>query len=298
MDRKLFEHILRQASEITQQPLRFHVDGEPMLHPEFFDMALQANKAGHRLTVASNGSCLRNDYLEIDMDLAINISSSRTEHEKRTPIDYESYLKRIKEYLWGWKKGQSTQQIFLKIYFNEDESRTVSVMQEKRKFAHLFAQQLEFDSSHCWDQDENNPPFVHTKNNGANLLILFQKVTEGGLYPIQSDIQLQNYSLPNDWGFCDSPWKILSIFADGSIGFCCVDITGGTAFTSPDDIWRKELKDLWLYHPRLMKIRENLLAGKVRLPVCQQCLTLPPQREHYLFCELFPFSPNNEADSE
>ncbi len=294
MDRKLFEHILSQTSEITQQPLRFHVDGEPMLHPEFLDMALQANNAGHKLAIASNGSCLKQPYLGVNMDLTINISSSKIEHKKRTSIDYQLYLERIKEYLWNWKEGQSTQQIFLKVYFNENERKITSTMQEKRNFAHSLAGELGFDSSLCWCQNENNPPFVHTKNNGASLMISFQKVAEGGLYPVQSDLQLQNCSLPSDWGFCDSPWKVLSILADGSIGFCCVDITGKTAFTSPDDIWKKGLKDLWLHHSRLMKAREDFLAGKVQLPVCQKCLALPPRREHYLFCEIFSFPLHKE----
>jgi hypothetical protein len=290
MSRELFRHVLPQLSGITTHRLRLHIDGEPMLHPDFLAMGLEANQAGHRLAVASNLSCLRNEYLSLAMDLYVNLSAGPDEHQLRSPGDFQLYVRRIRDYILSWKSGLGAQHLYFKIYYNSAESNAPQIMREKLRWAAFFAEDWQCNSSECWQGPGFSPPLIYRRGDGYNLQISFQQVTEGGCYPDRSGIVPSVRQLPADWGFCDSPWKILAIHSDGRVGFCCVDITGKTIFTSPREIWERDLRDIWMHDRRLNECREAFLAGQVLLPICQQCLRIDPNQEKYLFTDIFPES--------
>ena len=292
MSRALFNHLLPQLPGLTQRRLRLHIDGEPMLHPEFLELSLDANRAGFRLAVASNASAMRNDYLAIEMDLFIHLSTSAEEHARRSKANFEHYVDKIREYLEGWIHGSSSQEIELKIFFNARESVDGGYMRAKRSFVEQFARGLGLATAGCWEPPDWTPELCHHNAAGAALHIRFQQTTEGGLYPNISGLQRPG-GLPADWGFCDSPWKVLAVHSDGSIGFCCVDITGKTIFTEPEEIWEKPLAWIWKCHPKLVEARREFLAGRVSLPICQECLEISPHRESYLFTEIFPGDPRS-----
>jgi organic radical activating enzyme len=292
MSRELFNHLLPQLKELTERRLRLHIDGEPMLHPEFLELSGDANRAGFRLAVASNASALREDFLVIDMDLFIHLSTSAEEHARRSKGSFEHYLERIRSYLKGWIQGPCTQEIELKVFFNARESVDEALMRAKRSFVAEFAEGLGLDTAGRWQPPDWQPELVYRNASGAKLRLRYQQTTEGGLYPNISGIERPG-GLPLDWGFCDSPWKTLAVHSDGSVGFCCVDITGKTIFTTPEEIWEKPLAWIWRHHPKLVEAREQFLAGHVALPVCRECLEISPHRESYLFTEIFPGDPRS-----
>jgi MoaA/NifB/PqqE/SkfB family radical SAM enzyme len=290
MDRKLFDHLLPQLKGLTQRRLRLHVDGEPMLHPEFRDIALAANREGFRLAIATNASRLNNDLLPIGMDLYIHLSSNPEEHGRRSPTPFEPYVERIRKYVAGWLENPSDQDITLKIFFNGRESTDAEVMRQRRQFALNFVASLGLDGSVSWLPGTWKPDFTVRNTSGRELRIYFQQTTEGGLYPDVSGF-VRPCDLPKDRGFCDSAWKVLAIHSDGAVGFCCVDITGKTIFTDPEEIWEKPLAWIWQHHPKLVEARKQFLSGRVELPICQECLNTSPNREGYLFTEIFPGDP-------
>ena len=291
MSRELFNHILPQLPAITKRRLRFHIDGEPMLHPQFLELGLDANRAGFRLAIASNVSAIRNEFLALDMDLFVHLSASPQEHARRSKGDFEQYLEKIRKYLRGWIETPcASQDIELRVFFSMNESRDAGVMAGKRRFVDDFCSGLGIDARHCWQPPHWVPELVYRNRAGRKLKIWFRATAEGGLYPNISNIQ-RPLCLPSDWGFCDSPWKLLGIHSDGAVGFCCVDITGKTIFTEPEEIWEKPLAWIWNHHPRLVEARRQFLAGQVTLPICRECLELSPNRESYLFTEIFPADP-------
>ena len=78
------------------------------------------------------------------------------------------------------------------------------------------------------------------------------------------------------------------MLADGTVSFCCVDITGETGYTRPDELWEMSLKDLWIKHAGIQLARQEFLAGKATRPICRTCLETAGNRELYLFPEIFP----------
>ena len=290
MSRELFDHLLPQLKGLTRRRLRLHVDGEPMLHPEFREIALAANREGFRLAIATNASRLSNDLLPVGMDLYIHLSASAEEHGRRSPANFESYVARIRNYLAGWLAEPCEQDITLKIFFNGRESVDAVTMRSKRQFALDFVASLGLDGSENWRPPAWKPDFTFRNVSGHKLTIFFQQTTEGGLYPDVSGF-VRPCDLPKDRGFCDSAWKVLAIHSDGAVGFCCVDITGKTIFTEPEEIWEKPLAWIWQHHPRLVEARKQFLSGRIELPICQECLNTSPNRESYLFTEIFPGDP-------
>jgi hypothetical protein len=290
MSRELFDHILPQLKGITQRRIRFHIDGEPMLHPRFLELSQMVNQQGFRLAIASNASALRNEFLAIDMDLFVHLSASAEEHARRARGSFEHYLEKIRKYLAGWLEGPAKQNIEIKIFFNSLESLNGTVLLGKRRFIAEFVAGLGIDASACWLAPNWQPELLHTNSSGYSLRIRFQQTTEGGLYPNIGGLHWPG-GVPPERGFCDSPWKILAIHSDGSVGFCCVDITGKTIFTDPEEIWRKPLDWIWRHHPRLLEARQGFLAGRVNLKICQECLEPIANRENYPFAELFPGDP-------
>ncbi len=290
MSRELFNHLLPQIKEITQRRLRLHIDGEPMLHPQFLELCLDANREGFRMAVASNASALKNEYLAIDMDLFIHLSTSVEEHQRRSKGNFEHYVQKIQRYLQGWMEGPAMQEIELKIFFNARESGNPDLMRDKREFVAGFARGLGLETEGCWQPPDWKPKLYYRKPSGHGMQIRYQQTTEGGLYPNVSGL-LFPHALPQDWGFCDSPWKVLAVHSDGSVGFCCVDISGKTIFTEPHEIWEKPLAWIWRHHPKLVEARRQFLAGHAMLPICRDCLEIAPNRENYLFTEIFPGDP-------
>lgn len=290
MDPLLFRHILPQLKEITSHPIRLHLDGEPTLHPQFLDLCLEANDAGHRICLATNASNLKVDFLQIDMDVVVNLSCSMEELRQRTSMLFDSYSARIKEYIRNWAIGPSRQYLIFKIYTSAIERSSAEAIESKMAFATDFLKQLRFDSENCWEGDIGYESFTFSKKKGGMFSLSFQPITEGGLYPNISKTGNKGKMSRVDKGFCDSAWKVLAVLSDGTISCCCVDLTGQTGFTNPEEIWHTSLKELWLEHPAIKRFRENCLSGRMALTTCRECLGIAQNRELYIFPELFPFA--------
>jgi GT2 family glycosyltransferase/tetratricopeptide (TPR) repeat protein len=289
MSPELFRHLLPQLRDITSQPLRLHVDGEPTLHPQFTELALEANRAGHKIFLASNGSNLKSEFLPIDMNIVVNISCSPQELGLRSPMSFEKYVSRLEGYVRDWAAGESGQSLTMKIYTSGLERARPAEIGRKRQFATGLVHRLEMGSQGAWDGDEMHKRFAYRKTNGSSFELVLQPLAEGGLYPNLSSFAQPGAALPVGKGFCDSPWKVLAVLSDGAVCFCCVDITGETSYTRPEAIWSTSLRELWLEHPRIRGYRQELLAGNASLPICRKCLESCPNREQYLFSEIFPF---------
>jgi len=287
MKKELFVHIVNQLKDITNQPLRLHVDGEPTLHPNFLELALMANDLGYTIALATNGSTLKSTFLQIDMAIILNLSCSPKELKPRSGMAFDNYLNHISDYIEAWKNSSSRQSIFLKIYTSSDERSTPGALENKFRFCQDFISRLNFEPSGWKNESSQTFEFLATNIAGGTLSLTNQARTEGGCYPTSHALPAQ--LLPEDYGFCDSAWKTLAVLSDGTIAFCCVDLFGETGFTDPEEIWKKPLKEIWLHHPKLQQTRRDLLEGKITIPACQKCLAIAPGRELYLWPEAFPF---------
>jgi hypothetical protein len=295
MPRELFNRILAQLPGLTRQDLRLHVDGEPTIHPEFLEMALDANRAGYRLALASNASNLKPELLSIGMALVVNVSCSPEELAERTPMRFERYLQGIGRYVAEWAATQTEQNLVLKIYVSAAEREDRARLEQKREFAHQLIEAVGLAGRGTWRDEGPNHVFLCQKSPKEFLSLTVQPLAEGGLYPNLSGVCEPGTRLAPEWGFCDAPWKTLAVLSDGTVSYCCVDVTGETAFADPGEVRRTPLKDIWARHPGIVRDREDFLAGRVTRPICRQCLGSVQHREFYLFQDDFPYPPRAAA---
>ncbi|MGA2465063.1 MAG: radical SAM protein [Thermodesulfobacteriota bacterium] len=90
MSQDLFEHIIYQLPKITPYPVRLHIDGEPTVHPKFYEYGKLLNRLDIPFVLATNGSRLSQDLLDLKMEVLISISTHREEFQQRTiHIDYD-----------------------------------------------------------------------------------------------------------------------------------------------------------------------------------------------------------------
>ena len=273
MSLDLFQSVIRQVATITTKPVRLHVDGEPTVHPNFKEMALLVNQHGLPVWLATNGSRLDRDFLEIWMGLLISMSTSPEELAKRhNKLDHVGYIKRIAAYVRAWSQSAARQEIELQIlyYPQQDEMAQARYRDQKNTFMIEFCDEAglyEFctaestidDDSYCFSR----------RAHPGKLSFVKWPVSGGGLYPVDGNLLPRERATA---GFCDAPWRQLAIHSDGSLGACCVDLSGGTTFAGPDQAQAQSIKELWESGAQITQMRRRFLEGHIEREVCQRCL--------------------------
>lgn len=272
----LFYHIIDQLDGLTDQPIRLHMDGEPLPHRKFSEYARAINGRGHKIALATNGSLLKKEYLDIDMSVLVNLSVSREELRKRSLMDFETYIKTLSGYVENWKASGGRQNLIFGVYTSRADRSAKDHLQEKSRFLQYFLQRCGIGHVQNFDYSEKTLFSFHNQGGGSLRLAHFH-IASGGVYPSTEKQPLKN-SLPNTLGFCDSPWKRLVILADGRLAYCCLDVTGSLAFTHPDKIWRTPIKRLFWDHPAISSVRTDFLSARVQHPTCRLCLSRMPAR--------------------
>jgi organic radical activating enzyme len=282
MSMDTFRSVVKQISTMTTRPVRLHIDGEPTSHPKFMEMAQLVNSSGLPIALATNGSLLEAKFLDLWMDVLISMSTSAEElAERHKKLDFEDYIGRISRYTQAWARRETRQNLWFQIvhYRQDNSTEDERYKSEKNAFLSEFCRRSGlFDT--C---DEVTPVTASTytlrrKIDNATIAFIKQVVVTGGLYPVDGKMVEQDLVTE---GFCDFPWRLLTVHSDGSLGACCVDLSGGTTFASPEEQRKKTIKELWESSPRIQKMRESFLAGRVDMDVCQRCDS-PKQWEHHL----------------
>lgn len=276
MQPDLFEHIVAQVPEITSLPLRLHIDGEPTLHPHFFDYAKLLNRRNIPFGLATNGSLLTPQFLDLKMEIILSISTNETEFRLRTKsLSYEKYLSNIVNYFKAWMHSQSEQTIHVQIPIDlncKDETYTA----QKRNFVQNFISEMKAAQKSGNMYCENAGCDTQLiKANGSIMRFYYWGISKTPNYtePTPSDRSVTR-------GFCSMPWHEIGVLADGRVTFCCSDLTGGTAFTEEKDIFKRPLLELWT-HKKITDVRRKFLQRKISLDVCKRCLAAVPNNEFY-----------------
>jgi hypothetical protein len=268
MKEELFFHIIEQIPQITDYPIRLHIDGEPMLHPQFFSFAKLLNRKNIKFNLASNGSKCEERFLELEINiLRITFSTNAQEFSTRCDnITYDIYYETILNYIKLWLKSESKQNIILQILYYK--SNDVNYNNEKTDFIKRLTYALSYDQNILFHyaREGMNDVYSYTKQNGYSITIFPWYVYYNQIFFGES---FSNNKV--EIGFCSSPWEIIAIMFDGRVSFCCNDLSGKTAFTSPDEIWNRKLIDIW-QDQKICEIRKRFVEKKIPLEICKKCL--------------------------
>ena len=284
MSDELFYHIAPQLQEFGKRDVGVNWGGESTLHPKFVEYSKHLNSLGMKIVLSTNGSTLDSKYFEIDCSwMRVYLDVDANNFKRRSGSDYRKHISRIVKFTSEWLRNDSSMNIryFLqltKLNYGEDVSADLIKMQN---FVHWFLGELGLLEDVQCDFSKVNIA-TYAKANGATLLIGQTAIMSGGLFPVTADNPAPNHNHENmNFGFCDSPWKICRIAADGRLAYCCDDIEGGTIFTDKNEIWERSVKDLWINHRVIVELREKMSLGELTSDACRKCLSLFPTREKY-----------------
>lgn len=274
MSLETFRDVMEQVATITTKPVGLHIDGEPTTHPQFKEMALIVNSHGLLVRLATNGSNLDPTFLDIWMDPLISMSTSVDELAKRhNKLNFESYISRIANYADAWARSRARQNLFFQIvhYPQANPEAEKAYKQAKNDFLVEFCRRAGLYES-CIEETAVTADAYRLRRKGHPGILTFikQVLSGGGLYPVDSKLVERPRATA---GFCDSPWRLLVVHSNGTLGACCNDLSGGTSFATAEDVAGKSIKELWESSPRIQRLRQSFLNGEVELDVCQRCLT-------------------------
>lgn len=273
MSLETFRRIIEQVAAITTNPVRLHVDGEPTSHPQFHEMALLVNSYGLPIWLATNGSRLDPKFLDIWMDPLISMSTSAEELAKRhAGLNFARYIGRIADYTAAWAKSAARQNLFFQIirYPQDDTEADAACQARQNAFLVEFCGRAGlYDSCVEASAVADEVYRLSRRTHPGVVSFMKQSVSIGGLYPKNGELVERGRATA---GFCDAPWRQLAIHADGTLGACCVDLSGGTTFASAAEVETIPLKTLWEEGEQITSIRRNFLAGRIERDVCQRCL--------------------------
>ncbi len=275
MEMPLFERIVAQLPELTRKNIRLHIDGEPTLHPRFREMVQLVNRRGMAVSLATNGSRLDPRDVDLRMDLRITVSPTPEDLARRQPtLDWEAYTRVVVGYVRAWAREPNEQALWIMVLLAHGRHDDEAYLAEVDGYIERFVAACELDDLARATPHGPHVKHVFHKAPRSSLRVVRTRTAGGGLYPVDGRFV---EATPVETGFCDSPWKRLAILVDGRVSCCCLDLSGGTAFTAPEDIWSEDVAALWRDHPGIRAIRQAFLEERPPRDVCRRCLAHAPE---------------------
>lgn len=290
MNDKVFYRVLEQLHGLTTNPIRLHCDGEPTINKNFYKYANAINNKGYKIELVSNGSGLKDKFVDLNMNLTINLSTNNNELSKRSKISFDKYIGKLIDYVATWYYKATNQNIVFNIYLSSTDRSSKERRENIVDFVNYFISSTAINAQ-LNRENISNDTLIHVANQyNCTLSINYMNIASGGLYPETE--KAKRIKLSRDHGFCDSPWKRMVILADGSVQACCIDLSGSLAYSKPEEICTTSLSDLWLNHELVNKYRSDFLHGNVTHETCRKCLDRVVSREFYTRYST-PFDTNN-----
>ncbi len=252
IDLDLFRKLVKDIDALPTpvKALHLHKDGEPLLHPKFCDMVLEARRSANiqKIETTTNGVLLNPELnrrlAEFGLDRikisVYGLSTDAFKAKSRANVDFARYVENIAD-LYSRRNGLK---IHIKI-LEDDLSE-----EEKQKFLTTFgniSDTIFFE--HCVDTWPEFDLDEESKCTAPHVGIMGEKIR-----PYKK--------------VCPQPFFNFTVCADGRVTACCADwqvklVVGDLRHASLTEIWNgKEFNDL-----RLMMLRGERACHSL----CGQC---------------------------
>lgn len=287
MPEALVRSALNQISELDlAEKVTFHVMGEPLLHPNFFELLDYAASIHLPVGLTTNGALLKPDTIQklADRDLyQIDISLQTPDQEsfratRGTRIDFDKYRANLLDLLAACAARPFPPIFKIRIM----STRFAGKMREQLHIPNFMP-----DSKTLRRTILEWSALIYERLglNGASEQ-LSRRIQRIGIYgwnviEISPKIFIETYVL-TDWGnafagdrviaanrgYCFGMRDHFAILNSGDVVLCCVDFDGKTFVGNLNDSSLLEI----LASPELAKIMEGFRRGKLVHPHCRQCL--------------------------
>jgi len=276
MDTNLAKNLIQQLHEAGYRGnLYFHLLGEPLLHPDIFEILRFASKRNPRAILFTNGSLLTQRNIKslfnacpYELLISMQLADEQTFSFRGSSMSWAQYISRIRD------------AVYYKLTHNTPTLLRISV--GIRKKDSLYPQD---------DYFPNVPPFRLRKNilnifsdiPGLDTLWI-EKLVNTMQIPFQGKLELASglsisVKQMGNWrrlytgnevneGRCPHFGKELGILSNGSLVYCHLDYDGKTAFANAR---RNKLQYIFQKPSLQREIEEFLTVGKVAKG-CRHCI--------------------------
>ncbi len=237
--------------------LIFYFQGEPYLHPKFFDLVEYASRKGIYTATSTNAHYLNDEKskrtIESGLDrLIISIDGTTQDvyQQYRVGGDLEKVIAGTKNII-KWKRAlkSSTPHVifqFLVVKPNEHQIAEVHKLAEE-----LGVDEVGLKTAQIYDYEE-----------GSDLIPTIDKYSrykknEGGSYSIKNKFIDHCWKM---WHSCVITW-------DGAVVPCCFD---KDAEYKLGDMKQETFKQLWK-GPKYQKFRSSLIKSRSEIEMCKNC---------------------------
>ncbi len=287
MDVELARSALDQISELNlAEKVTFHVMGEPLLHPRFFDILDHARARNLPVGLTTNGALLNPETIKAlaERDLhQIDISLQTPDKDsflatRGTRMDFDEYRARVLDLLAACAARPSPPIFKIRIMTTSFAKRmrdelgipnfmgsSEALRNTVREWAEIvyprlglagvderLLRKLKKIGIHGWNVIEISP----------NVIIETYVLTDWGNAFSGEDIIEASY------GYCFGMRDHFAILHSGDVVLCCIDYDGRTSFGSLND---ESLLQI-LSGKELERIVKGFRRGRLLHPYCRQCL--------------------------
>jgi MoaA/NifB/PqqE/SkfB family radical SAM enzyme len=289
MDLELAKKTIKSLKEMDiAEKITFHVMGEPMLHPQVFQIIAYAREKGCKVGLTTNGSLFteenRERLLALDLD-QINISL-------QTP-DEKSFSQRQARLL---NAGEYFRNILslVSLFMQQKNDTTIKIHLLNTKRRGLFVSPLDQGElvKHTpdlhtalarWTSEIYSLEGIEDRTSEKRVLERIKKVSlnKWNVLEIYPHIFLETYMLDNwgnalarkplkraRFGYCPAIADHFSILWNGDLVLCCRDFDGRTRV---GNLEKQELHEI-LNSSELISIIKGFKRFRVSHPYCQMCL--------------------------
>ncbi|MFN7987987.1 MAG: radical SAM/SPASM domain-containing protein [Thermoanaerobaculia bacterium] len=259
MSLELFTKVVEDLLEFPSRPKVLHLykDGEPLLHPQFGEMALRARKLGaaERINVTTNGAPLTREKIDQLLDAEIDLVRVSVEH-----VGDEGYRERTRTFGNYRRIVDNVRALF------EERNRRGSPTRVWVKILRLGLSPEEialFDRDFSGISDECliMTPMGWSRTDLYDFTLGSNPTTgDNGETPLKADRVV-----------CPYPFYSLAVNFDGTVSICCADWSHGTLV---GDARTSSLREIWT-GPALNEFRRRHLEDRrSEIAACASCQTM------------------------
>ncbi len=282
-----FPHWIRSRILDLAEKVTFHVMGEPLLHPQFFDILDHARERGISVGLTTNGALLRPDTIQqlanrdlFQIDISLQTPDPESFHATRgSRISFDVYREGLLDLLAACAARPEPPVFKIRIM----TTRFAGRMKQKLGIPDFLGSSalLRRTVLEWTDRIYDRLGLVPVPR--QNLLKRIGKIGIHGwnVIEISPRIFIETYIL-SDWGnafadgnvvearrgYCFGMRDHFAVLYSGDVVLCCIDFDGKTSLGNLQDTSLSEI----LRSERLGKIMEGFQRGALVEPYCRRCL--------------------------
>lgn len=276
MNTELAKNLIQQLHDASyRNNLYFHILGEPLLHPDMFEILRFASKRNPRSILFTNGSLFTKNNIEsvfeacpYELMISMQLVDEQTFSLRGSSMSWSQYVSRIRNTV-HYKLAHSTPTLLRisvgikkedSLYPQNDYFPRVSSSDLRTNVIQLFSDIPSIDSKHARELlNSVEIPFTGKLELAPGVSVSIKQI--GNWRRLYNDQKVEK-------GFCPHFGKEFGILSNSRLVYCHLDYDGKTAFA---DARCEELRDIFQRSVLQKEIEGFLNEGTVPKG-CQHCI--------------------------